>query len=105
MESNGREHCIHASQETASILTLLGKGYWVHPREDKIHAKGKGELQTYWITPVGLAQCSTDDLSSGGLTTDDKVDEVINGSEHRISTNSLRFPRTSSFRFPKGLNL
>jgi hypothetical protein len=68
MESNGLESCIHASQETADILTSLGKGHWVHPREDKIHAKGKGELQTYWIKPNCIGQtmvdCSTADCSS-----------------------------------------
>lgn len=64
MESTGREHCIHVSQETAAILTSLGKGYWVHPREDKIHAKGKGELQTYWIKPNGFGQCLVDHSSN-----------------------------------------
>jgi Adenylate and Guanylate cyclase catalytic domain len=60
MESNGLARCIHVSQETADILTSLGKGHWVHPREDKIHAKGKGELQTYWIKPNGFGQTMND---------------------------------------------
>jgi Adenylate and Guanylate cyclase catalytic domain len=66
MESTGREHCIHASQETADILAALGKGFWVHPREDKIHAKGKGELQTYWIKPMGLGHSTVDRSTNDG---------------------------------------
>jgi Adenylate and Guanylate cyclase catalytic domain len=94
MESTGREHCIHASQETADILTALGKGFWVHPREDKIHAKGKGELQTYWIKPMGLVQSTMDDRSSGFLT-DENEDgmTMINNSEQNSSTKSFKGPR------------
>jgi class 3 adenylate cyclase len=49
MESNGMPHRIHVSQETANELVAKGKSGWVTPREDKIVAKGKGELQTYWV--------------------------------------------------------
>ncbi|CAB9528061.1 Receptor-type guanylate cyclase gcy [Seminavis robusta] len=56
MESNGQKHCIHASQTTADILARMGKGHWLHPREEKITAKGKGELQTYWIRPSAPGQ-------------------------------------------------
>jgi len=40
MESNGTKDCIHVSQSTADELIALGKGQWVHAREDKITAKG-----------------------------------------------------------------
>jgi Adenylate and Guanylate cyclase catalytic domain len=50
MESNGMAHRIHVSQETADELIAKGKASWVSPREDKIVAKGKGELQTYWVS-------------------------------------------------------
>jgi class 3 adenylate cyclase len=50
MESNGMPHRMHVSQETADELMAKGKSGWVTPREDKIVAKGKGELQTYWVT-------------------------------------------------------
>ena len=43
MESNGLREKIHVSQQTAELLKQLGKGHWVHTREDKIHAKGKGK--------------------------------------------------------------
>jgi hypothetical protein len=45
MESNGAKDRIHLSQETAELLLAAGKASWVAAREDKIIAKGKGELQ------------------------------------------------------------
>ena len=50
MESNGQREKIHVSQQTADLLIEAGKHHWVTPREDKIVAKGKGELQTYWVS-------------------------------------------------------
>jgi class 3 adenylate cyclase len=50
MESNGVAGRIHVSQETALELIAKGKSSWITPREDKIIAKGKGELQTYWVS-------------------------------------------------------
>jgi hypothetical protein len=50
MESNSLAGKIQVSQETADLLTAAGKQHWLTPREDKIVAKGKGELQTYWLS-------------------------------------------------------
>ena len=38
---------IHCSQETADELIMAGKTSWIKTREDRITAKGKGEMQTY----------------------------------------------------------
>ncbi|CAB9498281.1 Receptor-type guanylate cyclase gcy [Seminavis robusta] len=51
MESNGEPNRIHCSEETAKLLAAAGKEQWIIPREDKIFAKGKGELQTFWVHP------------------------------------------------------
>jgi len=40
---------IHISQSTAELLQISGKGHWIIPRHDKVVAKGKGELTTYWV--------------------------------------------------------
>lgn len=50
MESTGIKGRIQLSQETAECLSRDGKASWFSPRELKIFAKGKGELQTYWLT-------------------------------------------------------
>jgi hypothetical protein len=49
MESTGLRDKIQISQETAELLYTAGKSSWVVPREEKIVAKGKGALQTYWV--------------------------------------------------------
>lgn len=56
MESTGEPGCIHTSQETANALIEKGKMSWIAAREEKIVAKGKGELQTYWLNPRSTGQ-------------------------------------------------
>jgi class 3 adenylate cyclase len=59
MESNGVAGRIHVSQETAKELIAKGKSKWVTTRDDKIVAKGKGLMQTYWVrigTPSSSAE-------------------------------------------------
>jgi class 3 adenylate cyclase len=46
MESNGVKGKIHCSQTTADELITAGRTQWLTTREDKITAKGKGEMQT-----------------------------------------------------------
>ena len=49
MESNGLPDKIQLSQETADLLLAAGKASWIVAREDKVNAKGKGMLQTYFL--------------------------------------------------------
>ena len=49
MESTGARDKIQISKETAELLIEDGLESWVEPREDLVHAKGKGCLQTYWL--------------------------------------------------------
>ena len=50
IESSGEKNMIHLSAETAALLLEAGKADWVQPRETLVTAKGKGEMQTYWLT-------------------------------------------------------
>ena len=49
MESTGVPNRIHVSQDFVSSLENQGKGHWVTARKDSIYAKGKGQLQTYFL--------------------------------------------------------
>lgn len=51
IESTGKAGRIHVSQTTADILVNSGKAHWLVARTDKVVAKGKGELQTFWLSP------------------------------------------------------
>ena len=91
MESNGVPGRIHVSQATADELTARGKQAWLVPRRDKIVAKGKGEVQTYFIN-VGSAQST---MTGARSTT--SSDDVLDGSgsdladlEQRLTTRNNR---------------
>ena len=49
IETCGEIGRIHASQETANQLVASGRRQWLEQRTEKVTAKGKGELQTFWI--------------------------------------------------------
>jgi len=49
MESTGVPRKIQVSKETASLLEAARKSKWITPREEKVFAKGKGEMQTYFL--------------------------------------------------------
>jgi hypothetical protein len=53
---------IQISQETSDLLIEAGKSSWIMPREEKVAAKGKGDLQTYWVA-VGTSRSGSN--SSG----------------------------------------
>jgi Adenylate and Guanylate cyclase catalytic domain len=51
MESTGLRNRIHISEESANLISATGKTHWVKMREDKVSAKGKGVMKTYWLNP------------------------------------------------------
>jgi hypothetical protein len=69
MESNGVANRIQISQDTATLLITAGKEKWIVPREQKITAKGKGELTTYFIN---MSDSNGDDKSFGSLSNHDE---------------------------------
>jgi class 3 adenylate cyclase len=50
IESTGQRNKIHLSKETADLLIAAGKNHWVSARQELVQAKGKGDMQTYWLT-------------------------------------------------------
>jgi class 3 adenylate cyclase len=50
MESTGKAGKIQVSEDTAELLRADQRGKWLRKRAEKIKAKGKGELQTFWAT-------------------------------------------------------
>lgn len=72
MESNGTPGRIQCSEETAAELLRHGKGAWLSQREDKIFAKGKGELTTYWVTPRSIKSSA---VSATGTTSEESASE------------------------------
>jgi Adenylate and Guanylate cyclase catalytic domain len=73
MESTGLPNRIQVSQQTADLITKFGKDKWLVPRENKVTAKGKGELQTYWLTPPDMSR-SGDNISVTSKSSDSEFD-------------------------------
>lgn len=49
MESTGVKNKIQLSKPAGDALIARGKGHWVELRDETVFAKGKGEVQTYWL--------------------------------------------------------
>lgn len=67
MESTGTRRKIHISKETAELIIEADHADWVKARQEIVVAKGKGEMQTYWLLPqrvVKSAGAQRDDLAS-----------------------------------------
>jgi class 3 adenylate cyclase len=61
MKSTGLPNRIQVSQETADRLVAAGKGEWLKARSGRVLAKGKGELQTYFLSVNRKSSASSSD--------------------------------------------
>ncbi|CAJ1930865.1 unnamed protein product [Cylindrotheca closterium] len=82
VESTGVAGRIHVSKDTADSLRKCNKGHWLVKRENgSVVAKGKGDIQTYWIgkgveqanKPESFGQCETASESGSSVSADDSV--------------------------------
>ena len=76
MESSSKPGHVQLSIDTANHLIAAGKESWIQAREDRVHAKGKGILQTYWLVNAGrgLGDCpSTNGESADDLQAQEKA--------------------------------
>lgn len=74
MESTGLPGRIQVSDATANELRLKGKERWLNPREDLVHAKGKGQMQTYWLNfRRDLASASSSTCASSRSLSNDTM--------------------------------
>ena len=78
IETTGKANRIHISQETGDLLQQHGKGHWLQIRHEKVEAKGKGKLSTYWLDLKSAADSGTKESSSNGGGRDDGTE----GMEH-----------------------
>lgn len=90
LRSTSERNKIQASFETAALLREAGKGKWLVPRDKLIFAKGKGEMQTYWVYPKsGGTRSSNGSCSSEGNNSSHFNDKCNDPSlTERIPSNS-----------------
>ena len=88
MESQGLSGRIHASEATANTPRAQGKEEWLAPREDKVFAKGKGEMQTYFVSVTTTAVSLTASSFSGDMS-DGRVDGTGAGASRGINNTAV----------------
>uniref|UniRef100_A0A7S3L4M9 Phosphodiesterase n=1 Tax=Amphora coffeiformis TaxID=265554 RepID=A0A7S3L4M9_9STRA len=49
IESTSKPGRIQLSKETGELVIAAGKGHWIEKREEKVEAKGKGALETFFL--------------------------------------------------------
>ena len=82
MESTGAPRKIQISQDLADSLYASGKGRWLAQREDRVVAKGKGELTTYWLLyHTGLKNDLASDVDATSDDAGTSVDAESVGSD------------------------
>jgi len=81
MESTGAPNKIQMSQETADLLIAAGKTQWLTARKEKVNAKGKGELQTYWLELHEDATKSAATASTASVISSGAGDEPAMGTQ------------------------
>ena len=55
MESTSKSGFIQASKESAELISQAGKGNWLKKREERVSAKGKGDLVS-WLISSGFLE-------------------------------------------------
>jgi Adenylate and Guanylate cyclase catalytic domain len=77
MESNGEKGRVHVSEATATLLKAAGHDGWVSPRTDMVEVKGKGSMQTYWVSKSVFSESGETAQSSGGDDIDNDEESVF----------------------------
>ena len=96
MESTGKPDMIQCSEATANFLKDAGKNSWLAPRNEPVFAKGKGQIQTYWVLQRANA--------SGSLTnSSQESDSVHEDTEFSEEYESHEFEM--DFEIPKRFDM
>jgi 3'5'-cyclic nucleotide phosphodiesterase len=90
MESTGKAGMIQISSSTADLLIEAGKRHWLKEREDKVNAKGKGELTTFWLLPLRGRKHDRRSESTHTLSDSVSVGEEIVTSTSDIKNSNLK---------------
>jgi class 3 adenylate cyclase len=78
MESTGLRDKIQVSRDTADLIIAAGKSNWLTSREDRVVAKGKGEMQTYWLVLATSKIASSEGDMSAGEAEEEQGNRLLN---------------------------
>ena len=94
METTGASNRIQISPATADLVVDSGKGHWLRKRDELIEAKGKGEIQTYWVKgkTASSARTGSSDASNSQYT-DKMSNHLDNSRKDRVRKERARQSR------------
>jgi hypothetical protein len=105
MESTGLPDRIQLSQETADLILAAGKTGWIVARDDRVHAKGKGMLQTYFLevsvkeeSSLGPSFNSSDEETTNNLTLVEDTEDFIQLAQQADAAKSTPLGSAKNFR-------
>ena len=87
MESNGVKGMIHCSEETARLLPER----WLIEREDRIVAKGKGEMRTFFVKMSSTGMSGSLGRSMTSTAESDRVDDYKMTKENLVKLGVANF--------------
>ena len=76
MESTGIKRKIQMTKETAELIAAKHRN-WIRPRQDIVVAKGKGEMQTYWLLSTSERTKSETSLTSDEYSDDSDFQDAF----------------------------
>jgi hypothetical protein len=85
MESTSLKNMVQISEATAEILTASGREQMFVAREGLVQAKGKGEVQTYWLRPKSSRVAPLHSYQEGKDEDEDERDDSVS----KLTTSSL----------------
>jgi class 3 adenylate cyclase len=91
VESTSLPGRVQLSKDTAELVMKGGKGHWLEERKDRVSAKGKGEIETYWLKATFYQQNAT--RSTSGSIVDEydteSNDQAVVGDGEGSTTGSF----------------
>ena len=95
IETTGLAHKIHVSHECAEELHKGDKHHWIKKRDDTIMAKGKGEMQSYWLLSNEELANIEQNKDVGAVPAKQALLPIVKASAPRVAGSNVLDPESS----------
>jgi hypothetical protein len=93
VETTGEKGKVHVSESTASFIIAAGKQHWLTARAEPVTAKGKGQMQTYWLKPRSRRRARAQHEITRAATTEIQETPLLPPQRIRLSTSNHSLSR------------
>lgn len=85
MEQTGQPARIQLSKVTAELLILGGKESWLQKRKDAVAVKGRGHMETFWLTQPERGIDTDDGASHTHISANERLNRLIDWNVEQLS--------------------